>query len=662
MFRQLMKLRQARRAFQAGRYRDALQLTGEPDIREHLKAQKLRDRCIQALSRRAADREERGEFTLAMQDLESLRLNDDDAADSRERHVQDMKRERDDDRSRLRSRLYRARLDVERGDLPGARDQLEGIPAGRRTDEMEELLVDISRRMAAASEAVGQARKTLAKDPAEAERLLGEAADKDPRAEGLRDTWRDLARARVQLLESNDLSDGALSAFLLDWGLFKRRNLVEGSELTKLDRRLAELTEARAQKLLERGKINLAETLLMRGRDVLGPAEQLDAVTESLEAYISAREAAEGGDFAAAESHLERCRSIPSSLVKDLRKRLRELSKGVEPRVVEAEELFKNGDLSEAKMVVLGALETAPGHRGARRLLDLVNARLANQQRKIARARDMIEGGRYDVARDALLTLQAERCSSPEIALLLRELEVRATRPPSGATQHQRPDSPTAAAAGDGPLKQAWLLSVEEHGEFLVVEKDRVEIGSAVGGSADIRVLSRLGARHAAISRKVSFHGGVGFVIEALDGRAVTINGNPIEKTELADGDVIQLGDELRLTFRYPSSRSRAALLDLPATHLVEGTSRIVLLPPVGRAGAIVVGESEAHAHGFEGEGACEIYRASADEGGAVVAQGQQGVSVDGDEPRAKAEVFDGSYIIAGELRMGVRNVSLGAG
>ena len=51
-------------------------------------------------------------------------------------------------------------------------------------------------------------------------------------------------------------------------------------------------------------------------------------------------------------------------------------------------------------------------------------------------------------------------------------------------------------------FRDAWLLSVEEHGEYLIIERDRVVIGNAVAGVADLPVLANIASRHAVISRR----------------------------------------------------------------------------------------------------------------------------------------------------------------
>ncbi|MCA9322499.1 MAG: hypothetical protein KDB53_17285, partial [Planctomycetes bacterium] len=72
MLRQILKLRQAQRAFREGRYQEALVLADEPEVREHLKARKLRTACLEELGRRAQSLEERGELSLAAADFHRL--------------------------------------------------------------------------------------------------------------------------------------------------------------------------------------------------------------------------------------------------------------------------------------------------------------------------------------------------------------------------------------------------------------------------------------------------------------------------------------------------------------------------------------------------------------------------------------------------------------
>src|SRR5690606_32762713 len=63
-----------------------------------------------------------------------------------------------------------------------------------------------------------------------------------------------------------------------------------------------------------------------------------------------------------------------------------------------------------------------------------------------------------------------------------------------------------AAAQGFG---DAFLLRVDEGGEFLVVRSDTVSIGNLREGTADLPLLASMAGRHARLRRTMSFHGGV---------------------------------------------------------------------------------------------------------------------------------------------------------
>ncbi|MCA9321104.1 MAG: hypothetical protein KDB53_10230, partial [Planctomycetes bacterium] len=189
--------------------------------------------------------------------------------------------------------------------------------------------------------------------------------------------------------------------------------------------------------------------------------------------------------------------------------------------------------------------------------------------------------------------------------------------------------------------------------------KDRVIFGNAVTAIADIAILAAIGPRHAAIVRSTSFHGGVAYDVEALDGRPVAIRGKVIDRQRLVDGDVVSLGRDFEFTFRLPSERSRAALLQLPSAHGVDGVHRIVLLPPTGRAGALLIGPSETcHVSTPGTQGECEIAREPESAGGDLIAQGPGGVAVDGDAARGKAPCLDGSVLAADDLRAAIRNAA----
>ena len=72
MFRQMAKLNQAQRAYREGRLEEALGLADDPEIRDHLKAEQLRRRCLDAMQDRAAERAEQGDLSGAMKELDGI--------------------------------------------------------------------------------------------------------------------------------------------------------------------------------------------------------------------------------------------------------------------------------------------------------------------------------------------------------------------------------------------------------------------------------------------------------------------------------------------------------------------------------------------------------------------------------------------------------------
>ncbi len=135
--------------------------------------------------------------------------------------------------------------------------------------------------------------------------------------------------------------------------------------------------------------------------------------------------------------------------------------------------------------------------------------------------------------------------------------------------------------------QQRVLLWVDAVGGFLVCLDDQVVLGQpSQECSIAVPILADLSRRHAVIRREAG-----AYVIEPIqsvrvDGRGLT---GPIV---LADGQLIQLGDSVRLRFSKPHALSATARLDFESHHKTQPTADGVLL----MADSCVLGPS-AHCH-----------------------------------------------------------------
>ncbi|HGY92858.1 MAG TPA: hypothetical protein ENK43_16965 [Planctomycetes bacterium] len=677
MFRQILKLKQARKAFKEGRFQEALSLADDPEVKDHLQAKKLRDRALRALAGQVDRHEREGDLSLAVAEIEKLRRwTDDDAVRLHERRLRKQKRDREDDAGRMRQKYYKARLLIDRGDMDGARALLSAISPIERTPEIKELLVEIEQRAKDALRWIGDARSILSADPVQAEELARKAESLHPQAPELAEFYRDLARAKVKLVTDGDLSDGALAAFLLDWRLFKRRHFHSEmtADLVRSEADLVKLLSKRVREHLAAGRYAEAERLIDRQSDVLARDHDLESLGRGLKRLAEAQTAFEQGGYEDAKARLEEAMTLlpRSGHLKELSRSIERARREIQPALEEATRLLRERKLHEAKGLILGILEGAPGHMKAGRLLERINAQWTETLRHLDEARRRVGERRLEAASAALQRLEALGWEDPEVDLLRREIaHLERTKPSIAKPRHELAGdggkkgpaafggaAPRAVAHG-GAMGPLWVLGVEEHGEILVVEKSEVLFGSAARGVADLMFMAPLAARHAVLRRRRSFHGGDAYVLESVEGRPVRVNGEDVTSATLKDGDRVALGTKVHFRFHYPSEVSRAPVLQFEEGELVQGLTQAVLLPPTGRAGAIRVGNLvDAHIATSDSSGSCEVYRETAAEGGQLVVQGASGVAVDGDAPRSRAFCRDGSTVRADDLTLVFRSIA----
>ena len=146
------------------------------------------------------------------------------------------------------------------------------------------------------------------------------------------------------------------------------------------------------------------------------------------------------------------------------------------------------------------------------------------------------------------------------------------------------------------PLPAArGMLWIDGVGGYLVCWGERVVLGQPVSGTGnsvpgnagpEIGIWGDLSRQHAAIARV-----GDGYTLEPL--RTTRLDGRSLnETTLLADGQVIQLGDSVRLNFCQPHPWSRSARLELASHHRPQPAADGVLL-----AAEVLILGSGRHCH-----------------------------------------------------------------
>jgi len=130
-----------------------------------------------------------------------------------------------------------------------------------------------------------------------------------------------------------------------------------------------------------------------------------------------------------------------------------------------------------------------------------------------------------------------------------------------------------AAPAGESVAVARFLLWVDGVGGYLACPSDQVMLGQpAPDGQVDVPILGDISRRHARVRRD-----GESYLIDPL--RTVRVDGRTIESAAtLADGNLIELGDNVRLRFRRPHPLSRTARLEFVSHHRTQPSADAVLL------------------------------------------------------------------------------------
>jgi hypothetical protein len=143
------------------------------------------------------------------------------------------------------------------------------------------------------------------------------------------------------------------------------------------------------------------------------------------------------------------------------------------------------------------------------------------------------------------------------------------------------------------PLPALFHMAVDDGGEFLVFAGEELLLGHLRSARAQLCFLADVESEHARLVRHESFHGGVEWRLEALNGAAVRVGGRPLEGARaLAHGDRVQLGGNLNFSFRALDAALSSALLELEGQAECEGTRRILLLSS-GTSGRVRIGSKQ---------------------------------------------------------------------
>lgn len=298
----------------------------------------------------------------------------------------------------------------------------------------------------------------------------------------------------------------------------------------------------------------------------------------------------------------------------------------------EARKHYERGELDEAVHALDRADRVFPGHEDAEALRVQIRA-LRDAEPVIERVEGRLREGRAEDARRELAGIDADALPSHPRIEELRERVDRSRR-----------------------FDERFVIRVEEGSDYLILTKPRIRIGNIMGKDLDLSILASLSTEHAEIRRSQSFHGGFQYEIEAVPGKECRVNETVVGVHVLEDGDRVRLGEDFEFTFRVPTPRSRAAVLAFADGFEVDGIRHVILMPPDGKKGRILVGPgSDAHVQAMKAEDPIEIFRATdGDHAGDLVGCSRAGVHVDEAGGGAEARLYPGCHVRAGACRLNI--------
>jgi FHA domain len=145
----------------------------------------------------------------------------------------------------------------------------------------------------------------------------------------------------------------------------------------------------------------------------------------------------------------------------------------------------------------------------------------------------------------------------------------QAIEPPTVAGQHTEKTVPPPVTTE--PASRFWLW-IDGVGGYLVCLAARVTVGQATPeATVDIPLFADVSRHHATLTRDNE-----GYLLEAV--RGLSVNGKPADKALLQSGDRLTLGASCQLLFRQPVPVSATARIDLASGHRLPQAVEAVIL------------------------------------------------------------------------------------
>ncbi len=194
---------------------------------------------------------------------------------------------------------------------------------------------------------------------------------------------------------------------------------------------------------------------------------------------------------------------------------------------------------------------------------------------------------------------------------------------------------------------ERWMLWIDGVGAWLLFCGNPVVIGGPVQSAeaADLCLMAPISRRHASLLQKDDswfFHP---HQTSSVGGQLVT------DERGLHSGDVIQLGEKVRLKFRIPSVLSASAVLDLQSFHQPSQSVSGVLL----MADTILLGpRSDHHVCCPEWPGLIVLFRRD----GRLCCRSDVSLKLNDQPLQQNTELSDSAVISAGDFRFRLQRLS----
>lgn len=323
-----------------------------------------------------------------------------------------------------------------------------------------------------------------------------------------------------------------------------------------------------------------------------------DAVASLRKAFINRRLAEAEAYLAAGEPSAAVSRLDELARHGDVGRQARQL-RDAAVRVLQAQRLCRRGEFVQAEENLAAAVTLAPQVAALDDARKACRVKAAECRKLNERLHEAVAGENWTLAlseAEMLLELcpdheparDARRRAWAAVGMrcgdsLRRRLPSLAPRDriapflaPKLMTENDPLDERDSRAEGPSPAKSGearFLLWVDGVGGYLVCPGDDVMLGQPVPGSrVDVPILGDISRRHARIRRD-----GESYLIHPL--KAVRLDGREITSAAaLADGSLIELGENVRLRFRRPHPLSRTARLEFASRHRTQPSADGVLL------------------------------------------------------------------------------------